>query len=331
MQDNAAVIQEILNNSFVCDMVWPIRPQYDNTYDSLMRHKKSGFNLVSVTLAGDQHNVSQAVQMVASHRKQVLDRAEDFVLVESIDDIDRAERENKLAIMFHFEGTRLLERNLDMIEAYFKLGIRANLLVFNQANSSGGGSFDNVDSGLTALGKDVVREMDRVGMLLDLSHTGRQTAMQAMELYSRPCMYSHNCVQALHDNARNVTDVQIDLCAEHDGVIGISGGSMYLGDYECKSETVFQHLDYIVQRVGPRHAGIGLDVILNGPALTNWLRARPVEWPFTTDPSWPGAATVLPEQIVDLVGLMIGAGYSEDDVVNILGNNFKRLFLNLWQ
>ena len=323
--------ESLIASNFVADLVWPIRPQYQNTYASLERFRRAGYDMVSVTLAGDQHNISEATQMVASHRRQVLAETDRFVLVEKLGDIDRARRENRLAIVFHFEGTRCFERNLDMVEAFFQLGIRFTLLAFNQNNEAGGGSSDLADPGLSAYGRLLVQEMDRVGMLLDISHTGRRTGLEALELYSHPCVLSHACIDALYPHPRNVTDEQIDAVAARGGIVGISGANMYHGDDECQTETLFRHLDYVSQRVGAVHVALGLDVIFDGQALTKWLRARPDEWPFAQDSAWLGTRTAVPEQLLELVGLMQAAGYKDADVVAVIGGNVLRTFEARWR
>ncbi|MBO6638525.1 MAG: membrane dipeptidase [Roseitalea sp.] len=322
--------RELIEKSFVCDVVWPIRPQYDNTYESLDRFRKAGFDMVSVTLAGDQHNISEAVQMVASHRRQVIDRSDRLVLFKTLGDLDRARAEGKLCVMFHFEGSRPYERNIDMIGVFFDLGIRFNLLAFNNTNSAGGGAVEAVDPGLTAYGRRVVREMDRVGMALDLSHTGRKTSMEAMALYSKPPIFSHHGSDAVFSHPRNLTDAQLKACAERGGVAGVSGANMYLGNDDCSPERLFAHIDHIAGLVGAEHIGFGFDVIFNGAELDKFFRARPEEWPFTQDPNWPGSRTFVPEQLDALVGLMVEHGYTDDQVTGIVGGNFKRVFAAHW-
>ena len=322
--------RDLIEQTFVADLVWPIRPQYDNTYESLDRFRCAGFDLVSVTLAGDQHNISQAVQMVADHRHQVLSQPDKFVLFETMADLARARRDGKLCLMFHFEGTRPFERNLEMVAIYFKLGIRFTLLAFNNTNSAGGGAIEDVDPGLTTYGRRLVEEMDRVGMVLDLSHTGRRTTLDAMEVYTRPPLFSHHGADAMFSHPRNLTDEQMKACAAHGGVCGVSGANMYLGNNDCSPENVFRHVDYMVQLIGPQHVGLGLDAIFNGPALDAFFRARPDEWPFTRNPNWPGTKTFVPEDLERLVELMTDAGYGDGDISAVLGGNLLRLFEAHW-
>ncbi len=314
----------------VWDMVWPLEPWAGNDFAALDQLIAAGRTLMSLSIAGDNHNISEAVQRVASARREVLSQPDKYVLVESVDDVCRAKTENKLAVAFHFEGWRCIERNLDMIETYYKLGVRHNLLAFNQSNSVGGGSAEQVDGGLTRHGRRVVAEMERVGMLVDLAHTGRVTSMQAIDMATKPLVFSHVGVNAIHQHWRNVTDEMIKACAQTGGLIGVAGSSMYLGDPACSSECCFRHIDYLVEMVGDEHVGLGTDVVHNLTPINDFLRARPEEWPDVLEPQWPGINTVRPHQVLELVELMLNHGYEENAVRNILGENYLRICSEVW-
>jgi len=169
--------------------------------------------------------------------------------------------------------------------------------------------------------------MQRVGMVVDLSHTGRKSSLQALELAERPMMFSHSNVDTLVPHPRNLTDEQIRACAATGGVVGLSASSDYLGDLETSAETMFRHVDYVINLVGPDHVGLGLDIVFDAEALTNWARGRPSEWPMTKDPEWPGFRYAQPKSLGQLVSRMLIAGYPEDAVVSFLGGNVRRAHL----
>lgn len=211
-----------------------------------------------------------------------------------------------------------------------RLGVRQTLLAFNNANSVGGGCADPIDAGLTPFGARLVSELQQVGMLVDLSHTGCRTSLDAMALACKPMIFSHSNPRKVHESFRNLTDEQIRACAATGGLVGVSGASTYLGDDNCTTETLFRHLDYIVQMVGPAHAGIGLDVVFDGSALNSYVRARPDEWPMVRDPSWSGFNYVMPEQIAALTSLMVATGYPDNAIRQILGENYMRIARQVW-
>ncbi|MDO8861997.1 membrane dipeptidase [Haliea sp. E1-2-M8] len=317
--------------ALIWDMVWPYEPSVGNSLAKLRTFQSAGYHFISLTMAGDNQNIAEAVQRLAGVRTEIAAESDWLVLVESIGDVDRAVAEGKLAVGLHFEGTRCLERNLEMIEVYYALGVRHNLLAFNVANSCGSGCADKTDSGLTVFGRRVVTEMDRTGMLLDLSHVGHRTSLDAIEIAAGPVVFTHSNVASLAPGFRNLSDDQIDACGQTGGVIGISGASTYLGDEDCRSETVFRHIDYIAQRIGAEHVGLGLDVVFNADAVTAYARGRPDEWPVARDPSWPGFRYVQPGQVAEIAELMSSSGYSTADVRGVLGENFYRVCSEVWK
>jgi membrane dipeptidase len=252
-------------------------------------------------------------------------------LCTTVDDIERCKREGVLAVLLHFEGTRCLERNVEMIAAFYELGVKHTLLAFNNANSVGGGCMEDSDGGLTSFGRKFVREMQRVGMLLDLSHTGHRTARDAMELHGGPCVFTHSNAAAVFQHPRNLSDAEIRQCAATGGLVGVSGSSMYHGDREARAEAVFRHVDYMVQMVGPDHVGIGMDTVFDGDAISDWMRGRAEEWPDATNPAWPGVRFAIPEELVRLTDCMLSAGYSERAIRNILGLNYIRICRSIWR
>jgi membrane dipeptidase len=321
----------LLRRSLVWDNVWPLEPECGNTFESLNVHLTAGFNVVSITIAGDKHNVSEAMQRTAAARRSILAAPDKFRLVESIGDASAAQAEGTLGIVLHFEGTRCFERNLDTIEAFYKLGVRHTLLAFNVANSVGGGCTDAMDAGLTKFGRRVVQEMQRVGMVLDLSHTGRKTCMDAMEIADRPCIFSHSNVLKVTPHCRNVDDEQIRACASTGGLIGISGSSEYLGDRDCGVETLFRHVDYIASLVGAEHVGLGLDIVNDADAVTAYCKSRPDEWPFAAAPEWNGFRYAPASRVVDLVEVMLEHGYDTKAVEGVLAGNLVRVCSAVWR
>ena len=319
------------HDALIWDNVWPLEPWCGNDYDKLSRFALAGFNVVSITLAGDNHNISEAIQRVAAARHTILEQPDPFVLVETVEDVFRAKQDGRLAVAFHFEGTRCFERNLEIIEAFYALGVRHTLLAFNQSNSVGGGCAENDDPGLTKFGVRVVKEMERVGMLVDLSHTGCKTTMDVMEIASKPVVFTHSNAATLFDHWRNLSDEQIRACAATGGLVGVSGSSGYLGDDRAANETIFEHIDCLVALAGPEHVGLGLDVVFDEEPLNRYVRSRPDEWPGTEAPDWPGFHYAKPEQIPALTEMMLDRGYREHDIRGILGENYVRICGEVWQ
>lgn len=324
----------LCRDALICDMVWPLdfdpADSVGNDYGKLRRFKDAGVNLLSVTLAGDRHNSAQALAIVADARRR-LAALPDVQIVRRISDVEAARRAGKLAVALQFEGTRCLDRNLDLIEAFRDLGIRHNLLAFNMANSAGGGCADVNDGGLTRFGARVVAEMQRAGVLVDLSHCGPRTSLDALAMARRPMVFSHSNAAALAPSFRNISDAQIRAVAATGGLVGISGCSGYLGSDHDLAAAVVRHIDHVCELVGPQHVGLGLDVVFDGAAITAWIRSRPDEWPVAADPRWSGFSYVLPEQLPEIVAGLLGKGYEDDDIESILGRNWMRVCAAAWE
>jgi membrane dipeptidase len=326
-----AAAMRLIASSIVWDNVLPLEVWCGNDYDRLGDFVASGYTAVSLTLAGDNQNISEAVQRVAAARRRILCDPQRFVLIESADDVSRAKREGKLAVGFHFEGTRCFERNLDVVEAFYCLGVRQTILAFNQSNSVGCGCVESNDSGLTTFGRKLVRELSRVGMLVDLSHTGHRTSFDAMAIAGKPCVFSHSNAYTLHPHFRNIRDDQLAECAAGGGVVGISSANEYLGCATVTPEAIFRHLDYIVQKVGSKNVGFGFDIVFDPQAMNRYARERPDEWPMVKDPAWTGFAYGTPAMLTKIVALMIDAGYPTEAVRDVLGQNWMRVCQQVWR
>jgi len=317
--------------ALVWDMVWPYEPAVGNDFPVLERFRRSGHDFVSIEVGGDDADIATMMRRIAKVRAYLGSRPTDYVLVERTADILAAKSQGKLAVSLQLAGLRCLDRDLDLIDLYYALGVRHALLAFNVSNSFAGGCADALDGGVTRLGRRAIERMDRVGMLLDLSHTGRRSSLQAMEITSNPVIFSHSDVDAVHSHWRNVTDEQIKACAEKDGVIGISGSSDYLGVSESSNEAMFRHIDHVTQLVGPRHVGLGTDYVADAAAILRYFAAVPDEWPTAEGASRTHIAYATPEQRPGLTELLLRSGYPEPDVRGILGENFLRVCRQVWR
>jgi membrane dipeptidase len=321
---------KLYGQALVCDMVFVYEPEADNDARLFPRWIDSGITFVSVHPAGDRHNIGEAMRRIARARRAILSNSR-YILVDSVEDIGRAKSEGKLAVGLHLEGFRCLERDLNMIEVYYQLGVRFCHPIFNLVNSIGGGAADRIDVGLTRFGVNVVGEMNRVGMIVDASHAGYRASMDMMEVSNAPVIFSHLGCYNIHEHYRNARNDQIQACAAMGGVVGVTSAGYYLGG--TSTELHFRHVDHIVQLVGPNHVGIGLDY-LDAPGvsfLKQIIDERPDEWPGKDDGAWEPMAFFPPENLLELTELMLRHGYSEQAVRGVLGENWLRVCRKVWK
>lgn len=322
--------EHIVRELLVWDNVWPVAQWCGNGYERLEDFRSAGWNILSLTIAGDDHDIGEAFQRIAAARSAV-DRLGNCLLVDRFEDIEHARAAGQLAVTLHFEGTRTFGRNLDVVESFRKLGVTHNLLAFNKANCAAGGCMEASDGGLTNWGRRLIAEMERVGMIVDLSHCGRRSTLDALAIAARPMIFSHSNAEAVAAHPRNLTGEQIRACAATGGLVGLSGSSGYLGDETASTEAMFAHLDHVVNLVGIDHVGIGLDIVFDPAPLNDWIRGRPDEWPVAADPAWPGFRFARLGQLAELVDRMCMGGYGETDIRKFLGGNYLRISREVWK
>jgi membrane dipeptidase len=320
----------LLQDSLICDMLFAPGP---NLGEEIRPFVDARFSAVSLSMAGDANAWPTLVfQKIAQTRRHFSRNPDQFLLADSVADIKRAKAENKMAVLFHFQGTEAVARDLSLVGAYYKLGVKWMLMAYNHQNSVGMGCIEaqSRDLGLSEFGRDLVAEMNRVGMIVDCSHSGHRTTMDAMELSTAPCIFSHSNVHALYDHPRNIKDDQIKACAQTGGVIGLNGVGSFVGEAEkVTAETLFSHLDHICELVGPQHAALGLDYM--SPTLCAMVIARlegDISKVGMMPPPW---CFFHPTELVDLVALMVKHGYPEEDIRGILGLNFLRVAEQVWK
>lgn len=313
--------------TIVTDMVFVYEPPIGNDGSLFAQYRAAGIDFIQCHPAGDDHNISQAIQRIARLRRDITTR-DDCVLVHTVTDIERAKAEGKLAVGIQLEGFRCIERNLDMIDLYYDLGVRLCHPIFNIVNSIGGGCLDGDDLGLSQFGRRVIGRMNDVGMIVDGAHAGVRAQLDMIAVSRHPVVCSHHGVRALHPHPRNLTDEVIRACAARGGVVGLTGAGYYLGGHP-DADRLFRHVDHAVQLVGAEHVGLGLDWTADVGLLEQAFAAAPDIWgPLE---KWRPIAFFGPQNLWDLVARMEAAGYGEDAVRGIIGGNWMRIARAVWK
>ncbi len=260
------------------------------------------------------------------------------LLVETESDLERAKRENKLGIILGFQGGSPIGRNVHLVRVFHRLGIRIIQLTYNEGNVLAPGVLEVSDGPLTSLGVQAVQEMNRVGMLIDLSHVGRRASLEAIEISTEPVVFSHSNPRALQENPRNISDEQMRACAAKGGVVGLATFSAFVGDTSNGRhpglDDYLRQMDYALNLVGPDHVGIGTDIFLD-PTDGVWWRA-------VTGRLYPEVSQGMTYETHNIAGFMhqsdfpsvaesmLRHGYDESTVRKILGDNWRRVFGQAW-
>jgi membrane dipeptidase len=331
-QEAADWAATLIATSLVWDAHAGIFPGPDTDLSKVTQWRDCGVDYVSLNIGFDVMPWEQAISTISAYR-WVLSEMEGVRIVQTTADIDAARAKRQLAVSFDIEGVNALNGDIGMVSVYRDLGVRQMLLAYNLNNAGSGGCHDQ-DRGLTAFGRAVIAEMNRVGMILDCSHMGARSSLEAMERSGKPAVFTHSNPVALWPHQRNINDDQVRACAATGGVVGINGMGIFLGDNDTSADTFARHVAHVADLVGPGHVGFGLDwkpKTDNAPDLGAILARRPDFWPKGQGYDTKGINLFHPNVLGDVLILLRKSGWSDGDLCGFLGGNFLRVAEQTWQ
>jgi membrane dipeptidase len=323
---------ELLRRTLVWDNhgCMPVGRPHDTSFlPQLQRYRAAGVDAVMINAGFGEMSIEAHLRTLASMRHWLLARPDEYVLIDSADDIETARSSGRLAVGFDIEGANAIGDQLSLIELYHALGVRWMLLAYNLNNRVAGGCQDE-DCGLTPFGREVVAEMERVGMQVCCSHMGQRSVRDVFAVATKPVIFSHSNASALQDHPRNISDELIRACAATGGVVGINGIGPFLGDNDNRSATFARHVDHAVQLVGPQHVALGLDYVFDAQEMNDYLQTMRATFPAGL--GYDGdMRMVAPEQLEEIVATLQGWGYRDEDLQAVLGSNLMRLARSVWR
>ncbi len=323
--------RQLKDDALIWDAHAGIFPSPQVDLDIIDEWRQQGTSYLSINVGFDVMAWQDTLATLAAYRRWILAHSERFVLVDRVEDIDRANAAGKMAVAFDIEGMNALHDDINMIGLYHALGVRQMLFAYNLNNSAGGGCHDR-DTGLSEFGRAVLGEMNRVGMIVDCSHAGYQTTMDLMQESTAPVVFSHSNPRAVWDHERNIRDDQIKACAATGGVVGLNGMGIFLGDNDIEVDTLLRHLHYLSDLVGTEHIGFGFDY---SPELAldigDILRSRPDFWPAGQQYDTRGIKHAGPDSLPALIDKMSSTGFADDAIRGFLGENFRRVAASAWR
>jgi membrane dipeptidase len=336
MSENWNISEEaklLHEQAFVVDTTLPLMPgsKFSNLFSALDSMQNNGFNFVSLTVASDLHKTMETIRNITLVRTLLLSKSSNIVFVKRAEDIQRAKEQKKLAVGLHFQGTVPIGTNLSLIKFFYNRGIRHMLMAYNAKNLVGYGCHEEDDRGLTEFGHDLIKEMNRVGMIVDVAHTGYRTSMETIEASEAPVVVSHGNVAAVNNHQRCYKDDQIKAIADNGGVFGVTGFGLFLGNEKTLVEQYIRNIDHIVQLVGPKHAGIGLDYVYDMDAFVRLADSNREKYPADGGYFNNHLDQIEVNQIPQVTEGLLKLGYSDENVRDILGGNWMRIFSQVWK
>ena len=311
------------------------REEFENAW------KASGVTCV-IQNAGEEGNEVKRLLKRLAHFTYTTDMMSDFVRkAVTPDDIIRAKKENRHALYFSGNGVPLpqdwisVEDELRYISIFFQLGIRMMHLTYNRRNVIGDGCAEKANGGLSDFGRAVVKEMNRVGVIVDIAHSGWQTSLEAAQLSERPMVASHSTVASVNKHIRSKPDNVIRAIADTGGYIGICCIPRFLGGTGDIS-ALMKHIDYVVKKFGAEHIAIGTDISYTSQYAAEENKKIPSSRSGRTrwEALWPADDyRETPEMVRSMswtnwplftVG-MVQMGYSDEVIQKILAGNSIRV------
>lgn len=323
-----------------CMQAWP-----DADYGNSHRH---GVTAYGVTAFRPHDGVEDALEGLMFWHL-IAQKYPNTLVARSAADVRRAKAEQRVALVLSAQGGEWIGNKLHRIEAFARLGLRVMLPSYNTTNLICGGCLDGVDGGLTKFGELVVEECNRVGILLDATHIGRRSSLEMIDRSSQPVVFTHSNPSALVPNPRNIDDEQIRNCATRGGVIGLAPwGPLVLKPGTTAWPTMddfIDHIDHVADLTGSTdHIGIGTDMSIGtypdhshdpwGDAVTFAGVTGEYERHLSSDVRSPGRALRdfnSYAQVGKFAERLLERGYSSQDVHKFLGENFLRVYEQVWK
>lgn len=298
-------------------------------FDDMRRGGLSAANCTVSVWEGFQDTVGNIAEM----KKQIRDYSDILTLVRSTEDVRRAKAEGKTGIIMGFQNAHAFEDNLGYIEAFADMGVRVVQLCYNTQNLVGTGCYER-DGGLSGFGREVINEMNRVGIMVDLSHVGGNTSREAILESKKPVCYSHCLPSGLKEHPRNKSDEELRFIADHGGFIGVTMFPPFLKrGIEATVDDYVEAMDYIINLVGEDCVGYGTDFTQGyDKGFFDWIthdkgRHRRLT-NFGTILNPEGIRTI--GETPNLTAAMEKAGWSESKIRKVLGENWLRVFADVW-
>lgn len=324
------VANQLHRQSIVID---GLNASYFKDEEVLRRLHEGGVTAVNATIAA-WHNCDETMQMLDDIQAIIEANGSYLMQVKTCRDIETAKKAGKVGLILGFQDTAPIEDRIELLEAYHRRGVRIIQLTYNTHNRVGSGCLEPLDEGITTFGKEVIHEMNRLGLLIDLSHCGPRTTRDGIALSKKPVAITHTDPAALVRQPRNKSDEILLALKEKGGVVGAMVFPLTLtGKPKATLEDYLNIIDYFVNLLGIDNVGLGPDFMEKMPAEIRKQALRDIPWTalFKVLRVRPVKNLESVTQLPNVTAGLVRRGYAEQDVKKIIGLNWLRLYGEVWE
>lgn len=276
--------------------------------------------------------VHNFLHMADAILQEVAESPDHFLLILQPDDILRAQKEGKIGVLLGVEGAEPVEQDLGFLRCYYRLGLRIITLTWHQRNQVADGVAEPSNSGLSNFGRALLKEMNQLGMLIDVSHLSKSGVKDVIELSEQPVMASHSNARVICEDQRNLDDWQIKGIAEKGGMVGVVFLGRFVAPQNPTISHVLDHVDHIAKLIGADRVGMG-------PDYTDFCQDMIISARRAGGPNLPINVSDIPyadgvEDVTKLINFtkgLVSRGYTDEEIRGILGENFLRLFRKVYK
>jgi microsomal dipeptidase-like Zn-dependent dipeptidase len=310
--------------------------QYSNWSETILRQMNAG-SLAAVNATICYHeNFRETVANISAWNRRFDEFAKLILPCRGADDIRQAHASGRTAIVLGLQNCSPIEDDIGLVEILHRLGVRTMQLSYNNQSLLASGCYEKVDGGVTRFGRQVIAEMNRVGMIVDMSHSGERSTLEAIEISHRPIAITHANPASWHPSIRNKSDSVLKRLAARGGMLGFSCYPHHLRNgSQCTLDEFCAMIARTAETIGSEHLGIGSDLCQDQPdSVVEWMRNG--RWSRTRDfgegsasspgfppqPEWFRTSADVPRIAEGLAR----TGLSQHEIDGIMGGNWLRFF-----
>ncbi len=308
--------------------------QYSNWNREIFQQlQEGGVTMVHATIVYHEQ-IRETLLRIAEWNRHFENNSDLILPVRSTEDIHRAKREGKVGVMFGAQNCSPVEDDIGMVEVMRELNLMIMQLTYNNQSLLATGCYETEDTGVTRFGRQVIKEMNRVGMIVDMSHSGERSTLEAIELSERPIVISHANPVSFHPARRNKSDTVLKALGESGGLLGFSLYPFHLRNgSDCTLDDFCDMVASTADLMGIDHIGIGTDLCQKQPAsVLEWMRngrwTKEMDYGegSSSDADWPAPLGWFQDSrdFPNITQGLLNRGFKEQEIEKIMGLNWFR-------